>query len=243
MKSNRFKRIMYVILLFIIFMAGIIIKAPAWLVGSLLSKYSQNHLVTRNENGTFWNGGALLVASDGTDKKYVPLIHIDWKIKLGLSKFVTINFDSYGQNVAVVVLDKTGLNISNVNFSLAMEQLEAFAGNLGTLNLSGNVNVTADKLSLGKKNSGTIDVSLNGIGSGMSPVNPIGSYKLSFDLSNQALNVSTAGDSVINVTGDGNLTGLSLHARVNEDKKEQMLQFMTMMGLPQSDGSYLLKVF
>lgn len=243
MRKSRFKKVMYIMLLVIIFMAGIIIKAPAWLVGSLLSKYSQHHLVTRNENGTFWNGGALLVASDGTDKKYVPLMRINWKIKLGLSKFVTINFDSYGQNVALVVVDKNGLNISNVNFSLAMEQLEAFAGNLGTLNLSGNVHVSAGNLSLGKKNSGTVNVSLNGIGSGMSPINPIGNYELNFDISNLSLNVATTGDSVISVTGNGSANNLSLNARVSDDKKEQMLQFMTMMGVPQGDGSYLLKVF
>lgn len=240
---NKLKKITLIVVIFLVFLAGLVMKAPAWLVGSLASKYSQNRLVTRNETGTFWKGSALLVASDGNNKKYVPLLRVNWTIKLGLTKFINIDLTSAGQTVANVNLVKTGLDINNVNLSFAMDQLTAFAGNLGSLNLSGNVHVTSSNLHLGKTNSGSIDVSLSGIGSGMSPLNPIGNYNVKFDLSNMGINVDTDGDSIIKVSGSGNVSGLSLNARVDDEKKEQMLQFMTMMGLPQADGSYLLKVF
>ncbi|MEN9946430.1 MAG: hypothetical protein RLZZ293_816, partial [Pseudomonadota bacterium] len=39
------------------------------------------------------------------------------------------------------------------------------------------------------------------------------------------------------------LNSLILNLKVQADKKEQLLQFMTMMGMPQADGSYQMKVF
>jgi hypothetical protein len=140
-------------------------------------------------------------------------------------------------------LIKSGLDIQNVDLNLGMDQLVAFAGNLSTLNLSGSVHVTSTNLHLGKTNNGILNASLDSIGSGMSPINPIGNYSIGFDLSNMGINVSSNSGSVISVTGTGNINGLALNAKVSDDKKEQMLQFMTMMGLPQADGSYLLKVF
>lgn len=237
------KKILLSIAIFWLFIASIIYKAPAWLVGSLASKYSQHYLTTRNETGTFWNGSALLVASDEKGKKFVPLLRINWKIKLGLTKFITLDITSSGHSVASISLVKTGLDVQNVDLNLGMDQLVAFAGNLSTLNLSGSVHVTAANLHLGKTNNGILNASLDSIGSGMSPINPIGNYSINLDLSNMGIDVSSNSGSVINVTGTGNINGLALNAKVSDDKREQMLQFMTMMGLPQADGSYLLKVF
>lgn len=237
------KKIFLWIAFITLFISITVIKAPAWLIGSIASKYSGNRLSTRNETGTFWNGSALMVASDIKGEHIVPLMRIDWNIKLGLTKFITLNVNSVGQPIAEVSLVKNGLQMSKVNLSLTVNQLTTFSDNLNTLNLSGNVHVSADDILLGKKYSGTLRALLEQIGSGMSPVNPIGTYDLSYDLSNNTINVATNGASVINVSGSGTASTLSLKAQIAEDKKDQMLQFMTMMGMPQADGSYLLKVF
>jgi len=225
------------------FLSSIVLNIPAWMVGSLVYKYSQHKLDTINEHGTFWNGQALLIAIDKQGKTAVPLLQIGWKIKLGLTKFIDINFNSSNQTIANASLTKSGLLVDNVNLSLSLDQLTPLMDNLNSLSLSGNVHLTANKLLISNKMQGNINVKLDNVASGMAPVNPIGSYQVAVDLSNIGINVTSDSDSTINVTGVGTINGLVLSSRVRDDKKEQLLQFMTMLGIPQADGSYQLKVF
>jgi hypothetical protein len=112
------------------------------------------------------------------------------------------------------------------------------------LNLSGNVHVNANSLEIGKKMNGSVNVQLSNVGSGISPVNPVGSYAVTMNLASGSLNVSTSDPaSVLTVTGDGSLSSLMLNSKVAPEKKDQLFQFMTMMGIPQADGSYQMKVF
>ena len=57
----------------------------------------------------------------------------------------------------------------------------------------------------GKKMEGMIIVKLDDVGSGMSPVNPIGSYSVNFDLSTMGINISSNPNSVIDVSGNGSV--------------------------------------
>lgn len=237
------KKILLVSLSFIFIVGVLLAEMPAWVVGSIFSHYTAGRLVTKNESGSFWNGNALLVAVSENKKTQEPLMRVHWNLKLGLTKFIALDLKSYNKNVANIFINKDGMNVQNVDLSLAINQLTIFVGNLNSLNLTGNVKVTAPTIKIAKKLSGNVQLSLSNIGSGMSPVNPIGNYNLSLDLSNMAINVSSVGDSVISITGSGDASHLQLSATVDPDKKADMLQFMTMMGIPQSDGSYALKVY
>lgn len=226
----------------VIFLASIVINTPAWIMGAMLEHYSANRVSTLNEQGSFWNGSALLQANDKVSKKTVPIIMVGWQIKFGFKKFVTINLTASNQTIAAISLTKNGIAVNNVNLALSLDQLTPFMGNLNTLNLSGSVRLSADNLLIGKKMQGNVNLTLNNVGSGISPINPIGSYQVSIDLASQALEVSTTdSNSVISVTGTGSINSLILNSKVQPDKKEQLLQFMTMMGIPQADGSYQLK--
>jgi hypothetical protein len=225
------------------FMVSIVINMPAWLMGSIIHHYSQNRLDVINERGSFWNGRALLIGEDASGKSAIPLMMVNWKIKLGVSKLININLSSSNQTIANLDLTKSGLQLSKVNLSLSLDQLTPFLGNLNSLNLSGNVHVTADKISAGSKMQGTVLVKLDDVGSGMSPVNPIGSYNVNFDLSSMGITISSNPNSVIDVSGSGNVKNLVLNSKVQPDKKEKLLQFMTMTGIPQADGSYQMKAF
>lgn len=225
-----------------VFVISLIVNTPAWVMGSMLGHYSGNRVSTINEQGSFWNGTALLQANDKVGKKVVPIIMIGWQIKFGFKKFVTVNLTASNQTIAAVSLTKNGIAVNNVNLALSLDQLTPFMGNLNTLNLSGSVRLSADNLLIGKKMQGSVNLTLNNVGSGISPINPIGSYQVSVDLASQALDVSTTdANSVISVTGSGSTNSLTLNSKVQPDKKEQLLQFMTMMGIPQADGSYQLK--
>lgn len=240
---SKLQRILTICLLGFCFVGGLIMYMPAWLVGSLADKYSEHRISTSNEKGTFWNGGGMLMASDSDGKNLVQVTRINWKVKLGFSKFIDINFTSSDRTIANVSLTVKGLQVSNVNLNLSMDQLEPFLGNLSSMGLSGNVHVNASSLSLGKANTGTINVKLEDVGSSISPVNPVGSYDVQLNLANSGIDVVSSPDSVISVKANGTMKGLTLNSTVQADKKEKLLQFMTMMGLPQPDGSYQMKVF
>lgn len=240
---SKSQRILIICLMVLSFLGGLIIYMPAWIVGSLADKYSEHRISTSSEQGTFWNGGAMLMASDSSGKNLVQVTRIKWKVKLGFSNFVDVNFTSSDKTIANVSLSKAGLQVNNVNLILSMDQLEPFLGNLSSMSLSGNVQVDANSLKLGKSNSGIVNVKLEDVGSGISPVNPIGSYTVQLDLANSGIDVSSAPDSVISVKANGSMKGLTLNSTVQADKKDKLLQFMTMMGLPQPDGSYQMKVF
>ena len=240
---SKLQRVSIICLISVSFIGGLIVYMPAWLVGSLAYKYSGHRISTSNEQGSFWNGGAMLMASDSNGKTFVQIMRIKWKIKLGLSKFIEVNFTSSDKSIANVSLSKAGLQVSNVNVDLSVDQLEPFLGNLSSMSLSGNVHVDASSLTLGKTNVGTINVKLEDVGSGISPVNPIGSYTLQLNLASSSIDVSSSTDSVIGVTATGSMNSLTLNSTVQADKKDKLLQFMTMMGLPQADGSYKMKVF
>ena len=222
---------------------SLVANLPAWLLGNIANHYSQNRLDTTNEDGSFWNGHAMLIAKDSDTKSVVPLIMLGWKVKLGLTQFVTITFSAAKNTLAVATLSRAGFQINNLDLSLSLDQLAPLLGNLNSLALSGNVNVSSTEIKLAKKVQGIIKVKLEAVGSGIAPVNPIGSYQLDLDLAAQSLNVSSDADSIINVSGGGNFKSLVLKSRIKEDKKERLLQFMTMMGVPQADGSYQMKVF
>lgn len=240
---KKWQKILLICVFAFAFLGSIVINMPAWMVGTLVYKYSKHKLDTINEQGTFWNGQAMLIAIDKEGKTAVPLIVIGWKIKLGLAKFININFSSSNQTIANAALTKSGLMVDNVNLSLSLDQITPLVENLNSLSLSGNVHLTANKIVVSNKMQGNIDVKLDNVASGMAPVNPIGSYHVALDLSNLGINIDSNSDSVITVNGSGSMNGLVLNSRVKADKKEQLLQFMTMLGIPQADGSYQFKVF
>ncbi|MDD3266220.1 MAG: type II secretion system protein N [Burkholderiales bacterium] len=228
----------------ICFVGGMFVyKLPAWFLGVLTSKYTDNRLLTREETGTFWSGSALLVASDKDNKRNIPLKRIDWQVKLGFKQFIVLNVKNSGNQLATISLQKDGVHVDALSTMLSMEQLVGFANNLSTLGLFGDVSLTGNQIILSKTNKGQINVNLDSVGSAMSPLNPLGSYTVTFNLANSQLDVQSTGGSILEVSGSGNAKSLSLTATVKPDNQDQLLQFMTMMGVPQGNGSYLLKVF
>src|SRR6185437_9972400 len=78
-----------------IFIGTLIINLPAWVLNAPFTKYSQGQLKLYNLTGSFWSGSGLLVASSLSKQNRVdavPLIHLSWKVSLGLSKYIGVQF-------------------------------------------------------------------------------------------------------------------------------------------------------
>lgn len=227
-----------------VFLGTLIINIPAWVLNSELTKYSEGRLTLYNLYGTFWNGSGLLVASSKKSKtEGAPLAYLHWKISLGLSKYIDIQFMMDKHKVAEVFLNKDGLNIDRLDLSLSVIQASQLVDVIKDLNISGNFHVTSDHILLAKKTTGIVDVTVKNVSSGLSPVNPLGDYTLACNIGDSKINVSTKNGAVLNLSGNGTTSGLTLKATINPDKAEAMKTFITLLGTANSDGSYNIKLF
>lgn len=240
---TRYRKIFISTTFIIIFLMAMIINIPTWVLGSVLSKYSQGRLHLYDTQGTFWNGSGLLVAVDQKTQHSAPLILLNWKAKLGLSELLEVKFFVGNTQLVKIYLNQQGVYLESLNISLSIGQLTEIFGLIKNLGLSGNIKVSTSQIHLGTKNEGVFDIKFTAISSGISPVNPLGDYDISFNTGSGAIGVNSSSDSALMLTGSGTINELILNGKVASTKREKLLQFITVMGLPQPDGSYNLKIF
>ncbi|MCE2705831.1 MAG: type II secretion system protein N [Proteobacteria bacterium] len=240
---RRYKKLLISLAFAIIFLITMFNNIPTWVLAKTLNHYSQNKIKLYETRGTFWKGSGLLVAIEPQTQQSAPLVLLNWKIKLGFSKLVDINFMIGNNSVADVYLNKHGLNLSNLNLSLSIAQVSELFGLIKNFDLSGNINISTKEIQLGNKNQGIFNIALSSLSSGRAPINPLGDYDVMFNVNDGAIDISSSSDSTLMLNGNGTMSNLSLKARIQESKKEKMLQFISVIGIPQPDGSYNLKIF
>lgn len=239
----RNKRVFISILFVWGFLFTFVMNIPSVMLGRIITHYSKGYLVLYNPHGTFWHGDGLLAVANQKSQEISPLLLINWDVKIGLKKFIDINFNVDNTPIAELYINKTGANLDKLDISLSITQVSQMIDIIKTLSLSGNLEITANHINIGKTIMGTLNVAINQVSSNIAPVNPLGNYQMSFDLSNGGINISSNSSANLSISGSGNLQGLTLKCMANPSKKDKMLEFMTVMGIPQPDGSYAMKVF
>jgi hypothetical protein len=239
----RYKKKIAIVAGIIVFICSFVIDTPTWILSKLVNHYSSNHLELANTHGTFWKGSGMLVAL-GTKYNYsTPIIMLNWNITFGLKKIVNIDFSVGHTPIAEVYINSKGVNLDNLKLVLSITQVSQLLDVVHDFDLSGDMELSAKHLTLGTRNEGNFTAVLSGLASGIAPVNPLGSYKVDLNLANQGISVSTLKASILNLSGSGDVHGLNLSASVDASKKDRMAQFVVLMGVPQPDGTYRLKVF
>lgn len=238
------KKLIYISTFLLVFSVTMVHNIPCWILANLVEKYSEKHLKLYDTQGTFWSGSGLLVAMDTKKQSHSsPLLYLDWHLSMGFKRFIDIKFTVGAKQIAEIYLNKDGVNVDNVDISLSISQVSQLLDLIHDLGVSGNLNVKTKHLLLAKKIDGDFKVRLDDVSSTISRVNPLGSYNVTISPGSGDIRIDADSNSVLQLSGDGSFNGLSLKARVREDKKEDMLQFMTAMGIPMPDGSYQLKIF
>lgn len=241
---NRKRNLILGISLIFIFLYTTIKNIPTTFLTLLVNKYSQNKISIYNNSGTFWHGTGLIVVTNEKNKILAPLVLVNWDINFGFTKFIDVSFKVGNNEIVNVYVDKNGINLVNLNLSLSVSQVSEIFGLIKNLGLSGNLNLKSKKINVtNNKLSGIFELSLDSLSSGISPINPLGNYDLLIDLEKNSIKVNTKNNAILIVNGEGNFNSLVLNSHIENNKKEKMLQFMTMMGIPKADGSYQLKIF
>ncbi len=245
MKNWLIKNKRYIIgtLFGLVFTISMVNNTPSWIVNSIINKYSEGRFKFYDTTGTFWNGSGLLVATSAKQAS-APILLLNWNIKLGFSKFIDINFNVGNKHAAEFYINKKGVSLDNLDLSISITQVEKLFDIIKAMGISGNVNLAANHVQIGKKLEGKVTFTLDNISSGISRVNPLGSYTIGLTLDNNAIDVSTKDSrSVLKLSGTGSLSTLILEASIRDDSKEDMMQFITVMGVPKPNGAYQLKIF
>lgn len=238
------KKITYIFII-TIFFSSVIYFTPSWVLAHIIAKASDNKLQMYDETGSFWQGEGLLVLHSRINQKdfYAPLIYLNWNLVFNFSKLLEFKFSSSNKDLAQVYLKHGAIAIDNLSLWLSVDQTSNLMELIKDMSLAGSLEISAKHLLLGKFNSGQLLINFNNISSGIAPINPLGSYQVLISLTDQTIKVTSAANSTIILTGDGNMTSLNLKASIIKDKIEQLTQFITLLGMPNSDGSYQLKVF
>ncbi len=238
------KKKLFITLFVVVFLSGIVVNLPAWILSNAMSHYSGGKLKLYNETGSLWHGTGLLVAENSRLKVSAPLIVVSWQLSLGFSKFVNVNFNIDNNRIAEVYLNKDGVNLDKLQLSLSLDQVTQLVSIIGNFGLSGNLDLSAGHILLNtNKMVGSFLARIDSLSSSMAPVNPLGSYSINLNAGDGGIKVSSTSGSILDISGNGNSSSLNLKAVIDKDKQEQMSQFMTVLGMPNSDGSYALKVF
>ena len=244
LKIEKLQKILIITALLLFTIVYFVYSTPTWVLSYFVNKYSQHTLDITNQNGTFWKGHGLLVIINPRVKGAVPLMNIDWQIKLGMKKFVQVDLSSFNNTIANISIDKKGLNISNLSLIFSLSQTSQMLETLHSLDLAGTIKVTSvNGINITPKGfQGSVDADIYHLSSTISPLNPLGDYHATIALDTGSINVSTTNDAIIKIDGSGSMKGLSLNATVQPEQKDKLLQFMVMFGDPVGDNQYVLKL-
>jgi Type II secretion system (T2SS), protein N len=231
------------ILFAVVLIVTLIYNAPAILLKYAVRSYTHQHLALHNPVGKVWNGSGIVSAVSGDKQR--ALLSISWEVSLGTKRFISLSILSAQQPIATIDITKDGLQISDIDIDLAINDLAALYPNSATLELAGNLHITATKIAVSSANTtGTIAVDFNNINTSLANVNPLGSYHANITINGSiaSIMVNSNKDSILLLNGSGNLQHLTLVATSDNAHRVQLLGLLGTIGRVQIDGSYNINI-
>ena len=172
----------------------VLIFFPAIWLAPLLESRTGGRITLGDPQGSLWHGSAFIAAAPSAKDALMPLI--PGRFAWTLSPLVLVGqVDARVENPPVLSQpvsirgDWKSWTISAATLSLPAERLSALGAPLNTLKFSGRLLLTWEQLALTLPISGIGGINLHGamtlelleIASRLSPVKPLGSYRMRFD--------------------------------------------------------------
>ncbi len=229
----------------------VLIFFPATWLSSMLEDQTDGRLTLGDARGTLWRGSAFIGgAASGSDPVAALLPgRFSWRLSpmvlLGSVDAELENSDALSQPVSV-----TGSwhqwQVSSGAVQLPAERLAALGAPLNTIQPSGRMLLSWGPLQLLRRNgqiemTGDLKLTLNDMGSRMSPVKPLGSYDLAMDWhgSQATVTLSTIkGPMLLNGSGmfaDGRLQ-FSGTAQAEAGQEDRLGNFLNLLGQRRREG-------
>lgn len=196
------RRVLLVLLLGSVFIAGLIAFAPASLVGHALERASGGRLVLAETQGSLWQGSGIAVLKSGS--RYQVLGRYHWllqpwraalQVQSGDDAPMRVRFAPFGGDI----------DIDDLHLTLPASILEIASPQLGPYQLQGLFDARANHVSLGTHGmTGQVTVDWKDAASGLSVIRPLGAYRIVLQGSGPAVDAqlsTLSGKLVLNAKG------------------------------------------
>jgi general secretion pathway protein N len=218
---------------------------PATWLASMVEKQTAGRLTLGDAHGTLWRGSAFIGGAASGSDPLTPLLpgrfswHLSPMVLLGDVDAELENDAALSQPVTL-----TGnwhqWKVSPGAILLPAERLVALGAPLNTIQPSGQMRLSWELLQLTLQNKkigmvGAMKLTMNDIGSRLSPVKPLGSYELSFDWHETRASVTlktVKGPMLLNGSGmfvNGRLQ-FSGTAEAEAGQEQRLANFLNLLG-------------
>lgn len=172
-------------------LATALFSLPAAWLAPVVERQTDGRLTLGDPEGSVWQGSAFAGAASGADVPVVPILpgRFHWVFSpLALVGLVDARIDNPDalDRPLLVSGSWNELRLGPASLQLPAERLAALGAPLNTLRPSGLMRLSWPSLALGRRaNSlvieGRMQLDLSDIASALSPVKPLGAYRLQFD--------------------------------------------------------------
>ena len=225
---------------------------PAAWISSRLENQTAGRLTLGDAQGTLWSGSAFIGAAPGGAAPVTPLVpgRFTWRVSplllLGQFDAELENPASLSQTVKI-----TGgwsqWQVSPTSIVLPAERLRALGAPLNTIQWSGQMRLSWNALQLTRQGkqvevNGLMSLDMNDIASRLSPIKPLGAYKLTMDWrGQQAQLVLTTIKGPMLLAGSGSLTNGRLQfagkAEAEAGEEEKLANLLSLLGQRRREGN------
>jgi len=218
---------------------------PATWMMYIVEKQTGGRLTLGDARGTLWRGSAFIGGAASGIDPVTPLLpgRFSWR----LSPMILLgSVDAELENDAAMsrTVSVTGnwrqLSVSPGAILLPAERLAALGAPLNTIQPSGQMRLSWEALQLTKQNGnigvvGSMHLEMNGIGSRLSPIKPLGSYDLLLDWHGtqaKATLKTTKGPMLLNGSGTfaGGQLQFSATAQAESGQEQGLANFLNLLG-------------
>ncbi|MBC3870219.1 type II secretion system protein N [Undibacterium oligocarboniphilum] len=224
---------------------------PASWLGAVLEKQTQGRLSLGDVQGSFWHGSAFVGVASGAEKPVTPLFagRFSWQISplifLGQLDAQLSNSESLSAPVHVQG-SLSEWQVSPAQLALPTERLEGLGAPLNTIGPTGKLSLSWNHLHFSRDNrmlqaAGQLQLHLTEMASRLSPIRPLGSYVMNFDLqgANASLNLMTEKGPMM-LSGSGDITNghfqFSGKAWAQQGQEAKLANLLNLLGQRRKDG-------
>lgn len=185
-----------------VFLAGMLVFAPASLMGYALSRASGGMLTLAQTQGSLWRGSGVALLKNKS--RYQTLGSYRWQFK-PFSAALQVQAGEAAPMFARYIPFSGRVEIDNLNLALPASALELAAPQLGPYQLQGMFDAHSDHLTLDANGlNGQVSVDWMRAASGLTSIRPLGDYRIVLSGNGSALDAkltTLAGKLQLNATG------------------------------------------
>jgi general secretion pathway protein N len=224
---------------------------PVSWVSVLIERQSGGRLTLGDAQGSFWQGSAFVGGATSANSPVTPLFdgRFSWKISplilLGQLELQISNERALSKTVRISG-NFSDWQVSAASLKLPTERLEGLGAPLNTIGLGGQLSVFWDNLQFSRQEkkvsvTGGMTLDMQDMTSRLSPIKPLGSYRMQFDWHGDAadMNLRTVRGPML-LSGKGSLQQGRLQfsgkAEAEAGQEEKLANLLNLLGQRRKDG-------